>query len=181
MRPYLLLTTERDDLDRIWNEHMLDRRAALIVLDKGSESTTEGGPLAAWDGIIVRRVGKGIWTNGGWVLQGGLLDSVVVGSATYDLFGKKVIRRIPYFPFPFHRDPPKESGFEFFLLRRVQTDARASVVRHWVFLPADVQLSEHGSTDISAIMTREPGSQTVVITVRGLKRPFVERIDLAAQ
>ena len=100
MRPYLLLTavllatllsvvsvafsgsSERDDLDRIWNEHMLDRRAALIVLDKGSESTTEGGPLAAWDGIIVRRVGKGIWTNGGWVRQGGLLDSVVVGSVT---------------------------------------------------------------------------------------------------
>ena len=156
MRPYLLFTavllatllsvvsiaasgpSERDDLDRIWNEHMLDRRAALIVLDKGSESTTEGGPLAAWEGIIVRRVGRGMWTNGGWVLQGGLLDSVVVGSITDDLFGKKVIRRIPYFPFPLHRDPPKESGFEFFLLRRVQTDARARVVRHWVFLPADV-------------------------------------------
>jgi hypothetical protein len=184
-------SSERDDLDQIWNEHMLAGKAALIILDKGSESTTEAGSIpelsqgrlpaviAAHSGITVHRVGKGIWTNGGWILQGGLLGRVEIDSVAYEFFGKEVIRRIPYFPFPFHRDPPQESGYEFFLVRRGQRDIRGSVVRQWAVSPTDVRLSESGSTDVSAAMTRAPGGQTVVITVYGLKLPFVQRVDLS--
>ena len=58
--------------------------------------------------------------------------------------------------------------------------ARGSVVGKWVFLPKDVKLNEYGSTDISATMTREPGSEAIlVIAVRGLQNPFVRRIDLS--
>jgi hypothetical protein len=179
-----------DDLDRIWNEHMIEGKAALIILDKSSEATQELGTISRLpDGrlkashvstIVVRRVGKGIWTNGGWILRGGLAGEVQLGSVTFELFGKEVIRRIPYFPFPFHRDPPHKSGCEFFLVRREQRAARGTVVGKWVFLPKDVKLNEYGSTDISATMTREPGSEAIlVIAVRGLQNPFVQRIDLS--
>ena len=108
-----------DDLDRIWNEHMIEGKAALIILDNSSEATQELGTISRLpDGrlkashvsaIVVRRVGKGIWTNGGWILRGGLAGEVQLGSVTFELFGKEVIRRIPYFPFPFHpRSPAQE-------------------------------------------------------------------------
>jgi hypothetical protein len=181
---------ERDDLDRIWNEHMIEGKAALIILDKSSEATQELGQVSALPGgrlkasllspgIVVRRVGKGIWTNGGWVLQGGLAGEVQLGSVTFELFGKEVIRRIPYFPFPFHRDPPHETGCEIFLVRREQRAVRRTIVREWVFSPKDVKLSEYGSTNISATVTREPNSEAmIVIAVHGLQSPFAQRIDL---
>src|SRR5262249_40066500 len=98
----------------------LTGKTALIVRDKGRERTSGGesvaelrggrliNALAAREGITVRRLKEGIWRNGGWILRGGLLVRVQLDSVTYDLFGKEVVRRSPYFPF--HRDPPEESG-----------------------------------------------------------------------
>src|SRR5262249_40066501 len=58
-----------------------------------------------------------------------------------------------------------------------QQDARGSMVRQWVFLPADVKRSEFDLTSISATMARESDVRSLLIAVYGLKRPFVQRVD----
>src|SRR5438094_424534 len=63
-------------------------------------------------GILVVEYGHGLWRNGGLLRRAG------EGASEFQLYGKAVIREFSYFPSPFHRATPHETGYEFFLLHR---------------------------------------------------------------
>jgi hypothetical protein len=177
---------------------MIEGRSVVMAIEKSGTRTTEyqsrrpfnyagGRPeTAGWTerGITVRRLGEGFWGNGGWVLEGGLLDMAMSGSTAIELYGKAVIRRSPYIPFPFHRPIPNETGYEFFLLLRPARDAVASIIRRWEFGPDEVVVESRSLgetlTEVKAALVYDAESQVATVTIDGLKRPFIEQVGLAS-
>jgi hypothetical protein len=136
-------------------------------------------------GITIMRLGEGVWGNGGWVVTGGLLGRVSDDSVVVELYGKAVVRRFPYFPFPFHRDTPQETGYEFFLLyRQRSTTLRVGIVQKWMFQPNEVVVKRDttGGTheDVQGTLKYGADTRVATVTITGLKRPFGERVDLSS-
>ena len=103
----------------------------------------------------------------------------------FELYGKAVVRRFSYFPFPFHRAIPHETGYEFFLLHRRDGVPDATVVREWAF-PADAVATRdagHGIIveDVKAYLDYDPRTHKATVAVQGLKQPFEEEVDLTAE
>ena len=140
---------------------------------------------AGWTnrGITIMRLGEGFWRNGGWLLEGGLLAQAVDGSSTFELYGKAVVRRFPFVPFPFHRERPHETGYEFFLLHRGPGVPHATIVGQWVCPPDEVVVKREstGGTyeDVRGMLRYDPDTRTAMVTITGLKRPIEERVDLS--
>jgi hypothetical protein len=191
----------RQSLDALWEQHMFEGRLSMVSIElrhskmdavelapSQSFESARGSPEDAAStsyGITVMRLGDGLWGNGGWVIKGGLLDRAGRGSSTVDLYGKAAVRRLPYFPFPFHREIPHETDYEFFLLRRQPADPRTIIVRKWVF-PSDEVMVKRESTggtyeNVRGRFTYDTGTATATVTIAGLKRPFAERVDLSPQ
>lgn len=195
----------REPLDKIWEDHMLEGNSSSIHIEikKGTISKSEGHPrerstyttvtathatMLFLDpyGIIVRELGEGFWGNGGWVLQGGQLDKAVDGNSIIQLYVKVVEYRHSYFPFPFHRDPPTDTGFEYFLLHRKKDIPGATIVQKWTFLPQDVVLRENPHQPLTnpdynaeAFLSYEPSSHIAMVKITGLTRRIEERVDLS--
>lgn len=188
----------RTPLDRSWEEHMLDGRAGIIAIE-GSQTRRSDNPSiesferargqpeeAVWTnrGISVARFGEGFWGNGGWRLEGGLLARAVDGPSSFELYGKAVVRQFSYFPFPFHREIPHETGYEFFLVHRLSSAPQATIVRKWVFPPNEVVVKSvsHGGTreDVQAVLQYDAGTRTATVRITGLRRPYEERVDLSS-
>lgn len=190
----------REPLDALWEHHLLEGKSSSVAVEvKDSKvSTSETSPpkmtglktgmtallFLAPHGIIVRQLGDGFWGNGGWILQGGLLDQVNDGPSIIQLYVKEVQHQHPYFPFPFHREIPHETGYEFFLLQRKAGVPGATIIRKWVFLPQDVVVAHHstGGTyeDVRGLLRYEATSRIANVKITGLKRPFDERVDLSS-
>jgi hypothetical protein len=124
----------RAPLDALWQEHTLMGSAATVYADESGQRTLSvlRTPSGTTQGIEVSRLDERFlfWRNGGWVLQGGLLARATGRSPAIELYGKAVIRRPPYVSGgPFPRDPPKTTGYEFFLLRRKASVPRAAILR----------------------------------------------------
>ena len=191
----------RAPVDALWEQYMLEGRLSSIAVAVRQDShldisesasnhsfeSASGRPEWAASnsyGITVMRLGEGLWGNGGWVVKGGLLDRTSDESVFVELYGKAVVRRFPYFPFPFHRNTPQETGYEFFLLYRQRGTSRVGIVRKWVFLPNEVVVKRDttGGTheDMHGALRYEAGTRVATVTVRGLTRPFDERVDLSS-
>lgn len=184
-------------LHMLWEQHMLDGRSAATAVavrdsrvDISEIAATQsfefanGHPESASltsHGISVMRLGEGFWGNGGWILEGGLLARALDGPATLELYGKAVVRQFAYFPFPFHREIPHETGYEFFLLRR-HPGSQAIVIRKWVFPSSEVLIKRESAggahEDVRGTLRYEAGTRTAAVTITGLKRSFEERVDL---
>jgi hypothetical protein len=106
------------------------------------------------------------------------------GSSILEVYGKAVIRQFPYFPFPFHREIPHETGYEFFLLHRPRGAARATIVRKWVFQPDEVVVKREstGGTyeDVRGTLRYDASTRAATVIITGLKQPFEERVDVSS-
>src|SRR5262249_47631572 len=176
-------------LGTLWEQSMLEGRSVTIALrnshteiveNQSSESFeyARGRPeTAVWTtrGIVVTRLGEGFWRNGGWVLEGGLLGQAITDSSIIELYGKAIVRRLSYVPFPFHREIPHETGYEFFLLDR-RPGARATVLRRWSFYSAEVMVKKESTgglyEDVRGLLKYDEATRSVTITITGLTRPF---------
>jgi hypothetical protein len=111
--------------------------------------------------------------------SGGLLGLVREGDSTFELYGKAVEWQHPYFPFPFHRDPPRDTGYEFFLLHRKPGSPEATIVRRWVFDRVEVDAKQSRPTEVvRATLRYDPDTQTATVMIMGLKRRVEEKVKL---
>ena len=111
------------------------------------------------------------------VIRGGLLGLAREGDSTIELYGKAVERQHSYFQF--HRDPPRETTYEFFLLHRKPSSPVATIVRRWMFDRAEVDEKQSRPTEgVRGTLRCDPGTQTATVTITGLKRPVEEKVDL---
>lgn len=190
----------REPLDALWEQSMLEGKpntAIAISIENGqtykSEFSEKEGPepwrkspeLARFGarGVAAVQYGEGFWGNGGWVLEGGLLGRTKEGSSTIELYGKAVIHVLPYFPFPFHRDIPHETGYEFFLLQREAGSPKATVLKKWILTPQEVVLKPQSvgppREDVRATLEYDGIAQQAVVTITGLTRPFKESVAVS--
>ena len=195
----------REPLDKIWEDYMLEGNSSSIHIEikKGTISklerhprerstyttvTATGAEMLFLDpyGIIVRELGEGFWGNGGWVLQGGRLDQAGDGNSIIQLYVKAVDHRHSFFQFPFERDAPTDTGYEFFLLHRKKDIPGATIVRKWIFLPQGVVLRDsphkpfvNPDSNVQAFLSYEPSIRTATIKITGLTRSIEERVDLS--
>ena len=191
--------SSRAPLDARWDQFMREGRAVGMVFGNSETGVPEyhssewsedagGRPeAAAWTKsrtIAVARMDQGFWKkNGGWELVGGLLGRASADSSTVELYGKAAVRVFPHFPFPFHRDIPHETGYEFFLLLREPGVPLATIVRRWAFEPNEVVVNHEStggtSENVRAMLLYDESARTATVTITGLKRPFADRVDLS--
>jgi len=189
----------RARLDALWEQYMLTGESVAIEVRNSQVDVAERRPIQSFEvgrgqpehatllshGISVVGLGEGFWRNGGWILKGGLLGRASDGSSTLELYGKAVVRRYPYFPFPFHRAIPHETGYEFFLLHRRSGVPRATIVRQWVFPSDEVVVKRYSDgvtmEDVRGILRYDVTARTATVTITGLKRPFEERVKLSSE
>jgi hypothetical protein len=178
----------------LWEKHMLEGTFVVMTLEDSGSRIAERHPPESTDPkedeptfpssmshpISIQKLGEGLFGNGGWVLAGGLLRRVRDGSSMLELYGKKVVRQFPYFPFPPHRDTPQEVGYEFFLLKRNPGVSRATVIHKWTFSPDEVISKNPNYPYVRASLQYEVTARSVTLTVTGLKRPFKDRVDLSS-
>jgi hypothetical protein len=190
----------RGHLDTLWEHHMLEGKSnqvALTVHDtqisiseiravKSFESACGRPEDAAFSshGITVMRLGEGFWRRGGYVLTGGLLGRTSDGPRTFELYGKAVVHRRPYVPFPFRRDTPYETGYEFFLVRRRLDAPRPTIVHKWMIRSDEVVVERFPGggieENVRAGLRYEASSRTATVTITGLKHLFEERVELSS-
>ena len=131
--------------------------------------------------ITVMRHVEGYWRNGGWTLTGGPLGVAANAESTIELFGKAIIRTPVHIPAGIlHLDPPTETGYEFFLLRRPQASGVAVIIRRWVVQPVDVVSDQHGYPRAEAMLRYDASRQVAAVSITGLKQPVTERVDVSA-
>ncbi|MBX3318418.1 MAG: hypothetical protein KF890_00925 [Nitrospira sp.] len=191
----------REPLDVLWEQSMLEGKPNTNIAIQIEDGQTRKSEFSikerpeSWrrspegagfksQGITAVQYGEGFWENGGWELVGGLLGRAKEGSSTIELYGKAVIHRLPYFPFPFlHRDKPRETGYEFFLLQREAGSPQASIVRKWTFPPQEVVLKHERFgpmyEDVRAIFEYNDTTQRATVTITGLTRPFKESVGMS--
>jgi hypothetical protein len=101
--------------------------------------------------------------------------------STIELFGKTVIRTAVHVPSGMlHRDPPTETGYEFFLLRRSQATRAATIIQRWVVQPADVVKDRSGYPRAWAVLKYDASAQVAAVSITGLKKPVNDRVDVSA-
>ncbi len=101
--------------------------------------------------------------------------------STGELFGKTIIRTAVHVPSAMlHRDPPTETGYEFFLLRRSQARGTATIIRRWVVPPADVVKDRSGYPRAEAVLRYDALAQVAAVSITGLKQPVSDRADVSA-
>jgi len=192
------------DLNKLWEQQMLEGKPSSVnvTIIGTTMEISETPPMKIITtvkndsprmlyrepyGINVRKRGEGFWGNGGWSLLGGLLDEVSVGPSRIQLYAEIVEHHHSHFiiPFLFHRDDPKDTGYEFFLLHRKQGVSGAKIIRTWVFLPDEVVLLDvgHGGEypDVRAGFHYDSTSRTATVRFRGLKKPIEEHVDLTSE
>jgi hypothetical protein len=191
-------TIPREALDAIWDEHMLTGSSVRVFWEaSGPQIRTPanlGFPVrpddlvetAAWNrrGIEIQWLREGFWRNGGWVVRGGLLDSVPIDGKVLELYGKATSRRASYFPFRLDPWLPDSTDYEFFLLHRVGVP-RAHLLRQWRFGPEDVDLIPVSSEQkraraVKGSMRFDPAARSVTVIIIGLKQRFEESMALSA-
>lgn len=190
--------TFRAPLDTVWNERMLDGASVIMAFrnsridmsnneSRMSFTSADGKPESAARtnmGIAVMRLGEGVWGNGGWILEGGLLAKVLDGISQIELYGKAVVRQLPYFPLPFHRAVPHETGYEFFLLHRPRLNEKAVVVHKWVFGSDEVVTKNLGGglvvEDVRGTLQYDAKMRVARVMITGLKRVVEERIEIGS-
>ena len=182
----------RASLDTLWSDLMLEGSASSISVDSSGQRTLsiprrrfdeqhgETWPESAagtTHGIRVSRLDERwlLWRNGGWILEGGLLARAREQSSAIELYGKAVIRQLPYVPGgPFPRDPPMTTGYEFFLVLRKADASRATIIRQWIFPPSDVVKAGL----VGARLQYDTASKKAVVTISGLKTPVEYTVEL---
>jgi len=183
----------RAHLDALWEKHMLAGSFVVLTVDGSKTTGSEKHPDSLVDPksevpiypsgmshpISILSEGEGLFGTGGWILAGGLLRRISDGPVTIEIYGKRVIRRFPHFPFPPHSSGPEETGYEFFLLHR-KSGSLGRVIRKWVFLPEETVIDKDDQSDVRCIFQYDSVNKTAAITLRGLKRPFEDRVDLLA-
>lgn len=148
----------RNPLDAAWESHMLSGTAAtyydgveFVVNAPPRHSTFEaasGDPDKVWPttkGIRVQDLREkqlwGLLRNGGWRLQGGLLDRAEIrGHEGYiELYGKSVWKTRPVL-FHFSYEPPRSAqhSYEFFLLNRSNESQKAIILQKWTIEADDI-------------------------------------------
>jgi|GraSoiStandDraft_55_1057291.scaffolds.fasta_scaffold43838_1 hypothetical protein len=126
-------------------------------------------------------LGEGIFRNGGWVIVGGLLGLASEGSSTFELYGKAMERRFPYFGFPFDRDPLHETSYELLLLHRRLGDSVATALRRWSFDADQVaEKQPHPYEGVRATLRYDPATQMATVPIVGLRRPVEDQVNLTA-
>jgi len=115
------------------------------------------------------------------MLTGGPLAVAPTPEFTIELFGKTIVRTAVHVPSGMlHRDPPTETGYEFFLLRRSQATGAATIIRRWVVQPADVVKNPSGYPRAEAVLKYDASAQVAAVSVTGLKQPVNDRVDVSA-
>jgi hypothetical protein len=183
----------RVHLDALWEKHML---AGTFVVMNIYGSITEGSekhppllvdpkreepiyPSGMSHPISILSVGEGLFRRGGWYLGGGLLRRISDGPVTIEIYGKRVVRRFPYIPFPPHSGGPEETSSEFFLLYR-KPGSPGTIIRKWIFLPEEIVIDRDDQSEVRCVFQYDRASKTATVTIHGLKRPFEDRVDLSA-
>ena len=195
--------TPREPLDALWESRMLEGRGVQLWLDekwqpgpvREGESfltmrttfTPQNDPTAYRSAftdpyaITVLRHVEGYWRNGGWTLTGGPLGIAIREDSTIELFGKAIIRTAVHIPSGMlHRDPPTETGYEFFLLRRPLTSGKALVIQRWVVHPVDVVRDRDGYPRARALLRYEQSTRVAEVSITGIRQPINARVQVPA-
>ncbi len=187
----------RASLDAIWDEHMLAGSSVRFFWEaSGPQMRTPanlGFPVTPNTlveaaslnrrGIEIQWLREGFWRNGGWVVRGGLLDSVQMGDAILELYGKSTTRRAPYFPVRLDPWLPETTEYEFFLLQRLGSPC-ALTLRTWRFGSEDVDAVPVSSGQkrprgVMGRMTSDAPARSIAVIITGLKQPFSESTALS--
>jgi len=147
--------TQPASLDSLWKKYMLDGAFVIVSIEDNKPSIRMENPSKSADPyeeeitfptlmshpISVLQLGEGIFGNGGWALDGGMLRRVRDRDFTIELYGKRIARRYSYVPFPPDRNPPEDRSYEVFLLRR-DSVGHATLLREWKF-PASTVIQKN--------------------------------------
>jgi len=172
-------------LDDNWRPSPLQEGLSFIGLQTPFKTQTDPKLYGiAFDdpyGITIIRHIEGPWRNGGWMLTGGPLAVAPTPEFTIELFGKTIIRTAVHVPSGMlHRDPPTETGYEFFLLRRSQATRAATIIQRWVVQPADVVKDRSWYPRAGAVLKYDASAQVAAVSITGLKKPVNDRVDVSA-
>lgn len=178
---------QRESLDSRWEKYMVDGTFAIVSIENGKSLISVERPPDSVDPnaeeitfptlmshpISVQRLGEGIFGNGGWTLDGGLLSRAKESQFTIELYGKRVARMYPYFPFPPHRNPPQDRSYDLFLLRR-DAFGHATILRKWNFPSETVIQKNPTQTRLKVQFRYEKTTKTATVIISGLKRGSIK-------
>lgn len=122
-----------------------------------------------------------IRSNGGWVLDGGLLQRLQVAEMQIELYGKTITRHEPYLnplPHVWFWNESWQLSHEFYLVARSKVREHATILRRWVIADA------HGAGELTprGLLKFDNLSDELIVTVTdghyaGL---FSERVNVRA-
>ena len=123
-----------------------------------------------------------LMSQGGWVLEGGLLRRIDMEDAKIELYGKTIKRHEPTLQlFPHAGNESWQYGHEFFLLLRSKDHDQAKILRTWIVADSyDGDGGGLGTSTPHGSLEYDKFSQRVTVKVMnghyaGL---FIERVDL---
>ena len=195
-----------DFLQQEWNDMMLAGRFGYIyngqfnrvgpknsLVDPSTSFADDGegwvyrAPETVW-GIRVSALKERrylLMSQGGWILEGGLLSRINIGDTKIELYGKTIERHEPYlnpFPHVWFGNESWSFGHEFFLLLRSKDHTEAKILRKWVV--ADSYDGLGGGLGISlprGFLEYDKFSGRVTAKVMNAHYTglFIERVDLS--
>lgn len=196
---------ERQPLDMMWMERMLAARygswANGVEIPPSGVDEIRSFPVGAKTtryGISIDAERSFGW--GGWSFSGGMIGRVAVGSATVELFGKRVSRVHG----PKGTASLPDRSYEFFLVVRPTGAGPARVVKEWRFSWEELaptvapevaeklkrqyagaalerELEREQIVSLDGNLAVDPNGKVGTVTITGLKRPFQERVDLSRE
>jgi hypothetical protein len=198
----------REALDGVWNEWMLTghygfwRRGGEKPwgIQRGDRISAAPGTAGLTRYAIEVWGDAGPFANSNWSHTGGLVGRVETENRSIELFGKQtVLVHYPSGTASYQRD----YSYEFFFLIRPRPQGRATLVRKWSFAPEDVALvvdrrveellrrsnvpeaeierlaRPQTGHNVEGFLTFDAPTKTATVTIKGLKQPFEERVDLS--
>lgn len=142
---------ERTSLDELWERHMLAGTSFWLITSKESRSApyesklhnpaqSVGDASLHQQGIMIEDMQEtwlwGLFSHGGWRLEGGLLGKIEMGNGVIELYGKSVWHTRPVL-FHFGISPPRSARnwYDFFLLIRLKNAEAAELASKWSIPP----------------------------------------------
>jgi hypothetical protein len=116
--------------------------------------------------VVDLRERRGLKSQGGWILEGGLLGRVYVGENRVELYGKRIVRHEPFlepWPHVWIGNRSWNASHEFFLVHRESAREHAVILRSWILADPETR-GGYRFVPRGSLESREP-SQSVRVRV----------------
>ena len=183
------IAPSRKPIDDAWKAHMLDGRYGRWVDSErtsfvGSDEmrSSPGGASDTRYGISITE--QSVLSGAGWWVIGGMVARLARPDASVELFGKEVARTHGMKGTVTRRD----YSYEFFLVVRPTATGRGRLIAQWSFPNEELVLHQvenlprgFPSFSVEGFLSFDEQSKTAIVTIRGLVRPFEERVNLTQE